>query len=517
MPKRTVVLVILDGWGIGRNDPTNPIYIAQPQTINYIKANYQAGALQASGIAVGLPWGEEGNSEVGHLTIGAGKVIYQHYPRITMAIRNGQFFQNKVLLGAIEHAVKNRSALHLIGILSEGNVHASLEHLNALIEFAKKLGVAQINLHLFSDGKDSPPQSFLKLLEKVSPAGKLASVSGRHYALDRDQHWERTQQTYEVLTGNGPVINDLRSYVDKNYQRGLVDEFFEPVRLESGQSIKNNDALVFFNFREDSMRQIAAPFCLPNFSNFPSAGWRTNFKNLYIAAMTQYSDKFTNVQVAFPPEKIERPLGVVLAENDNLQLRLAETEKYAHVTYFFNGLKDIPLKNEFRLLVPSRNVFRHNEHPEMMVGEISNRLVQAVQEGEMDFILANFANPDVIAHTGDFQAAVKAIKFVDQELAKILKVILAGDAVLIITADHGNVEQMINPLTGIPETQHDPNPVPIYLVGNGFASQKDSAGINRSETEIVGILADVAPTVLSLLGLAKPAEMSGENLVGRLF
>ena len=321
MPKRTVILVILDGWGIGRNDPTNPIYIARPPTINYIKANYQAGALQASGIAVGLPWNEEGNSEVGHLTIGAGKVIYQHYPRVTVAIRNGQFFQNKVLVTAIEQAVKQRSAVNLAGILSEGNVHASLEHLNALIEFVKKLNVQKINLHLFSDGKDSPPKSFLQLLEKVSPTAKLASLSGRHYAMDRDQHWDRTQQTYEVLLGRGPEISSIKEYVEKNYQRGLTDEFFEPVRLAGSPAIQANDAIIFFNFREDSMRQIAAPFTLPNFNQFPIS---TNFKNLYVATMTQYSDKFTGAQVMFPPEKIEQPLGTILSQNNKLQLRVAE-------------------------------------------------------------------------------------------------------------------------------------------------------------------------------------------------
>lgn len=513
MPKRTVVLVILDGWGIGRNDPTNPIYIAQPQNINYIKANYQAGALQASGIAVGLPWGEEGNSEVGHLTIGAGKVIYQHYPRITMAIRNGQFFQNKALVAAVEQVVKQRAALNLVGILSEGNVHASLEHLNALIEFAKKLGAQKINLHLFSDGKDSPPKSFLQLLEKVSPAGKLASLSGRHYAMDRDQHWDRTQQTYEVLLGRGPEINNVKEYVEQNYARGLTDEYFEPVRLTGTQQIKENDSLIFFNFREDSMRQIASPFAIPKFSYFPTA----LLPNLLVVTMTQYSDKFSNAQVLFPPEKIEQPLGLVLSQTDKLQLRIAETEKYAHVTYFFNGLKDSPLKGEYRLLVPSRNVVHHDQYPEMMAEEISNRIVQAIQEGEMDFILANLANPDVIAHTGNFDAALRAIRVVDQEMGKIMKVVLQREAVLIISADHGNVEQMINPLTGIPETKHDPNPVPVYIVGNGFASAKDAAGINRSETETVGIIADIAPTALTLLGIPKPAEMSGESLLGRLF
>jgi len=511
--KRTVILIILDGWGVGRNDPTNPLYIAQPRNINLLKANYQAGALQASGIAVGLPWGEEGNSEVGHLTIGAGKVIFQHYPRVSVAIRNGQFFQNKVLIEAIKHALKQRSAVNLIGLLSESNIHSSIEHINALIESTKKLGAAQINLHFFSDGKDSPPQSFLQLMEKVSPAGKLASVSGRHYALDRDQHWDRTQLAYGALAGQNPKVADIKTHIQQQYARDLNDQFIEPALI--GEPIKDNDALIFFDFREDSIRQIAAPFCLPNFSNFPSAGWRTNFKNLYIATMTQYSDKY-QASVLFPPEKIENPLGKILEDNGKLQLRIAETEKYAHVTYFFNGLQDQPLRHEFRILVPSRNVLRHDDHPEMMAQEIASRVIQAVEEGEMDFILANFANPDVIAHSGNFNAAIKTIGVIDDVIGKIVKVVLNRDAALIITSDHGNVEQMLNPLTGAAETKHNLNSVPVYLVGREFVSQKDTPAISRCESETAGILADIAPTVLELLAIPKPTELTGESLIGRL-
>ena len=527
MPKRTVALIILDGWGIGRNDPTNPIYIAQPENINYIKSHYLAGSLQASGIAVGLPWGEEGNSEVGHLTIGAGKVIYQYFPRITLAVRDGSFFQNKVLIETIEHAVKNKSSLNLLGLFSEGNVHSSFEHLIAIIQFTQKMNVSQINLHLFSDGKDSRPKSFLELLEKLNKQipiygsltsiVKLATVIGRHYALDRDRHWDRTQQAYDVLVGKGTPVNDAKEHISYQYQRDLTDQYIEPAIIGPEiNCIKDNDSVLFFDFREDSIRQITAAFALPSEALAKDGFHSVDFKNIYLATMTQYSDKFEKARVLFPPEKIEKPLGVVLAENDKLQLRVAETEKYAHVTYFFNGLKDTPLKNEYRILVPSRNIVHHDEHPEMMAEEIGNRLTQAIEEGEMDFILANFANPDTIAHTGNFDAALKAIKIVDAQIGKIVKTAVAQNAVVVITSDHGNIERMIDPLTGVPETKHDANPVPIYLIGKEFGKQKDSLVINQIENETVGILSDVAPTILELMAIKKPDQMSGESLMSRL-
>ncbi len=513
MSKRTVVLIVLDGWGIGYDNFTNPIYIANLENINHIKSNYLTGSLQASGIAVGLPWGEEGNSETGHLTIGAGKVIYQHFPRITLSIRDGSFFQNKVLLEALNHAVKNQSAVNLVGVLAEGNIHSSLEHLLTLIEFSQKIGAKKINLHLFSDDKDSAPKSILKLLEIISDKqAKLATLSGKYYAMDRDHHWERTNQAYDALLGKGTPVADIKEHINNQYKRDLTDEYLEPTIVGPEiNSIKDNDSVIFFNYREDSIRQIVSPFALKDFKEFPI----TPLKNIYLATMTQYSDKF-DANVMFPPEKIENSLGVVLAENNKLQLRIAETEKYAHVTYFFNGLKDVLLKNEYRILVPSRNLARHDEHPEMMAEEVSNRVMQAIEDGDIDFILANFANADIIAHTGNFDATVKAVKVIDLEIGKIIKTALARDGIVMITSDHGNAEQMISPLTGLPETKHDPNLVPVYLVGKEFVKIKNKSEISRIENEAVGILSDIAPTVLELLKIAKPAEMSGESLIGRL-
>ncbi len=518
MSKRSTILIITDGWGIGRNDPTNPVYIAKPKTINHIKANYLSGSLQASGIAVGLPWNEEGNSEVGHLTIGAGKVLYQHYPRITLSIEDKSFLKNKALIAAFNHAIKNKSAVNLIGILSEGNIHASSEHLVALIDFAKKKKAPLVKLHLFADSKDSPPKGFLNLLNDLyqqigkSPTVKLASLSGRYFSMDRDHHWDRTKEAYNALLGKKELIKDLKAYIDYQYKRGLKDDFITPVCLgEELDSIKDNESIIFFNYREDSIRQIAAPFVQKDFKEFKTL----SLKNIHLVTMTNYSDSF-DAKVAFPAKKVVNSLGKVLADNNKIQLRVAETEKYAHVTYFFNGFKDKPFKNEFRILIPSRNIARHDEHPEMMASEISNRIIQAIEEKEVDFIVGNFASPDIIAHTGNFDAAIEAIKVVDDQLDKIVKAALAHDATLIITADHGNVERMIHPMTGKIETKHDISPVPFYLIGNKFKKPKTPAVVKRIENETIGMLSDIAPTILGLMKIKKPSEMTGQNLIDRL-
>ena len=518
-----VILVILDGWGLGAQDTTNPIYNVKPNSINYIKSHFPAGALQASGIAVGLPWGEEGNSEVGHLTIGAGKVLYQHFPRISMAIENGEFFKNKVLMAAVEHVKKNNSALNIVGILADGNVHSNIDHLLNLIKLGKENGIQKINLHLFADGKDSPQKSVLNLLEKIplDSQVKLASLSGRYYAMDRDKHWDRTQICYNTLLGRSIIITDTKAFVNDHYKKGLTDEYIQPVACgelaESGpenNGIKDNDAIIFFNYREDSMRQIAESFANPNFKEFKN----TPLKNIYLASMTNYFNDGFGTEVAFPPEEVKNPLGKIIADSGKNQLRIAETEKYAHVTYFFNGLKDAPLPKEYRILIPSKGIAHQDEYPEMMAGEISTRIIQAVEEREMDFILVNYANVDVIAHTGNYDAAAAAVKVIDQELEKLLKAVLDDDnTTLVITSDHGNVEQMIDPRTGLPETKHNVSPVPIYIIAKNLERPtKTNEQIIQSETEPVGLLSDVAPTILELMGIAKPAEMTGESLLKKL-
>jgi len=516
--KRSVALIILDGWGIGRKDYSNPLHIAKPKNIDYIKTHYLWGALQSSGIAVGLPWDEEGNSEVGHLTIGAGKIIYQHFPRITLSIQNGEFFKNRVLLQTFEHAKKNNSAAHLVGLLTQGNVHSSLEHLRALIACAKKQNISKLNLHFFSDGKDSPPRSVLTLLETAKKftqefgLGTLRTLAGRYYALDRDEHWERTERTYQMLTGQGEAVADLPAKIRAYYDRGLTDEFIEPLIIGSdAQPIRDGDALIFFDFREDSVRQISSAFILKDFDKFKVL----QFKNLFIATMTSYSEKF-KAPVLFPNDTIDNPLGRVLAEHDRLQMRIAETEKYAHVTYFFNGYRDRPFTNEYHVLIPSRNVARREEAPEMMSREVAARVIESVGEGGFDFILANFASPDMIAHTGNYDAALQAIMVVDEEIGKIMKVCLQKEIILMITSDHGNIERMVDPFTGRIETKHDPNLVPLYLVAKEFEKVKSAAEVDWLEKEAVGILSDVAPTILELMDISKPPEMTGQSLLKNL-
>ncbi len=516
--KKSLVLLILDGWGIGEKNHSNPLYIGKPARMAHIRTHYLSGALQSSGIAVGLPWEEEGNSEVGHLTIGAGKVIYQHYPRITLEIQNGAFAKKPALQGAFAHAKKNQGAVNLVGLLTEGNVHASFEHLEALITSARDAGVTRLNLHLFADGKDSRPKSVESLLERLTTVtkarglGEIASVSGRFYALDRDEHWDRTEKAYRALIGEGTPAATIHEKVAEQYAKGLIDTFIEPVMLGDGRgSITDNDAVIFFDFREDSIRQIASPFILKDFDRFKTREYR----NLYVATMTHYSDAFA-VPVISESEKIEVPLGAVLAENGYLQLRIAETEKYAHVTYFFNGYRESPFPNEYRVLIPSKNVAQHDEAPEMMAREITARVTESIAEGGFNFILANFANLDMMGHTGNFDAALQAIQVVDDCVGKIMDACLERNVPLMITSDHGNVEKMLDPLTGYPETTHDPNLVPFYLIGKPFERLKTEEEADRVEHEANGILSDVAPTILELLEFPKSPHMTGESLLRRL-
>lgn len=513
MPKQTVVLVILDGWGIGRADAGNPIHVANPPNINRIKHTFPIGSLQASGIAVGLPWNEEGSSEVGHLTLGAGKVIYQHFPRISLSIKDNSFFQNQPLRSAFAHAQKNNSQVHLIGLLTDSGVHAHLDHIQALLQLAEKENFSKVNLHLFTDGKDTPPKNALNFIQEV-PREKIASLSGRFFAMDRDLHWDRTVRTYEVLTSakyQAPSANtDIESFLKSSYERGLTDDFIEPTLFRPDGTIKDNDSIIFFNFREDSIRQLVEMFV------DSSIGEKHEIpQNLYITTFTEYSKKI-NMPAAFPTETITNPLGKVLAETGKVQLRIAETEKYAHVTYFFNGYEEEPYKNEYRVLIPSRSIARPDEFPEMMAEEITVRIVSALSEGIYDFILVNYANPDVIAHTGNFNAGVKAVQAVDKAIGTLTKAALEHNHILLITSDHGNIERMLDPRTGQIETKHDLNQVPVYFIQKGGEKPKDDAAIAKIETSNTGVLSDVAPTILQLMGLPVPQEMTGVNLLNLL-
>jgi len=516
MNSKMVVLAILDGWGIGPKDGTNPIHQVNPNTPAYLRQNYLAGALQSSGIAVGLPWNDVGNSEVGHLTIGSGKVIYQHYPRITLAIERGDFFKNAVFLQAFEHVKKNESSLNIAGLLTEGNVHAALEHLIALISFAGKSGVKNLNLHLFSDGKDSRPRSVLSLIEKLRPAiqeagiGVLASLSGRHFALDRDNHWDRTKLAYDVLVGNTQVSTlPITTLVNQGYERNESDEYLPPALIgPEPHPILDNDAIIFTDFREDSIRQIVEPFVLPEFEKFPVK----KFKNLFVATMTEYTKAF-KVPVAFPNEEVTHPLGRVLSDAGKTQLLIAESEKYAHVTYFLNAYREEVFPGQTKFLVPSRNVERHDQEPQMMAASIADKVVESIKNHLFDVIVVNFANADMVAHTGNFQAALVAIRTVDEQLARVVKACEETGSYLVVTSDHGNAEVMVDALTGSPETSHDASPVPIYILGPEFKKDKSVQLADATENEAVGILSDVAPTILDIMKIPKPPEMSGQSLL----
>lgn len=521
MVKRNVLLVILDGWGIGSHDESNPIYAVKPPVIEDIKRRFPIGCLQASGIAIGLPWGEEGNSEVGHLTLGAGKILYQHFPRISLAIQDGRFFQNQILKNAFAHAQKNNSNVHLVGLFGTGHVHSSFEHLTALLELAKRENFNRVYLQLFTDGRDSPPKSAPELLEKLGKViqeknvGILASLSGRYYALDRTQHWDRTEKVYKILTGEGKSATEYKGVLNDTYEQNLDDAYVEPTIIGSPHPIQDNDAVIFFDFREESPRQIVAAFTDPDFPNFSVK----KFSNLYLTTMTRYDDKF-NLPIAFPPEPINEPLGKVLSDHNKTQVRIAETEKYAHITFFFNGYRKEPFPNEYRILVPSINTPRYDQFPEMMAKTVTDRVINSVNENVYDFILVNYANPDTMGHTGNYEAAVKAVKIIDQEIGRLMKAVLAQpNTIMIITSDHGNIERMLDPLTGLIETKHDPNPVPIYLIGKEFEKNlpaqagKSKAEILKAETQNLGTLADVAPTILNLLELPQPKEMTGNNLL----
>lgn len=508
--RRSVVLIVLDGWGIGPQNESNPIHVVRPETFRLLEEHFPVTSLQASGISVGLPWGEVGNSEVGHLTIGAGKVIYQYYPRITLAIRDGSFFRNEVLIGAVAHAKRYGSAVNLVGLLSKGNVHASLEHINALVKLAAEHGVDRVNLHLFADGKDSPPKTLERFLAEV-PRERIATLTGRYYAMDRNKNWNLTEAAYACLVGiAGERVSDPASAIAATYAKGHTEEFLPPLILKEDGVIQENDAVIFLNYRKDSIRQIAEAFILDGFDAFPVK----KFERLSIVTMTRYEERF-KVPVAFPPENVERPLGKLLEDLGKTQLRIAETYKYAHVTYFFNGYREEPYKNEYRVLIPSLTTPHPDDHPELQAAAITDRVLQAIEGQAFDFILVNYANPDTIAHTGNYQAALETVRVLDREIGRVIAAAKGTPTILLITSDHGNIEQMISPVTGYFETQHDPSPVPFYLVAEEFKGCK-FINWRALAGETAGILADIAPTILELMKIPQPKEMTGRSLLRSL-
>ena len=496
---RKTVMVILDGWGIGPKDAVNPIYVADPVNIRYFRENFPCCALQASGLAMGLPWAEEGNSEVGHLTIGSGQTVYQNAVRISLAIEDKSFFNNPVLLYVIKKAKEKGSSVVISGMIGTGITHSSFKHLLALIELCSRENVP-VKLHLMTDGRDSAPDACLALIRQL-PEDRIGSIGGRFYGMDRDNHEDRINQAMKAIRGNGFAFQGTPSdYVKKNYEGGVNDEVIRPVPFSPETlSARDSDSVIFFNFRSDRMREL-------------SRAMKTAFPNSEIASFTEYEPN-SGILPAFSIEKITEPLGKVISDAGLMQLRVAESEKSAHVTYFFNAEQEDPFEREFRIIIPSRNIASHDKFPEMMADEITTRVVSAMEEGSYDFILVNFANADMIAHTGNFEATITAIRKLDECLGMIATAALRLNISLIVTADHGNAERLIDPTTGEKDTRHNPNPIPFYLIDSRFGRKKTPAEGEAAEKEVIGSLCDVAPTVLQLMGLKKPNVMTGQSLL----
>ncbi|HAI74399.1 MAG TPA: 2,3-bisphosphoglycerate-independent phosphoglycerate mutase [Candidatus Moranbacteria bacterium] len=517
---KPVVLVVLDGWGLSKNKKGNAIINAQLPTIDKLNKFYPHIALQASGISVGLPWGEPGNSEVGHITLGTGQTIYQNMPRITMAIQDGEFFKNSAFLEAIEHCRKNNSALHLMGLIGKGGIHSIVDHLYGLLELARNQKFEKVFLHLFTDGRDSSPASGTESLKELQrkldiyKTGRIATISGRYYAMDRNNNWNRIKLAYDAITeGIGEQIADPIDYLNKSYKQEIFDEYIKPaVVMENGKplaTVSDNDSLIFFNFREDRARQITKAFALPDFNKFN----KKPIKNLCFVAMVQYEADLP-VSIAFPVIKVSNCLGNVLSKNKLIQLRIAETEKFAHVTYFFNGGKEEAFSGEDRVIIPSKDVAKFDEAPEMSAQEITDKVIDFVQKEKYDFILINYANADIIGHTGNEQAAIAAIETVDKCLEKLIKEVILKNGCLLITADHGNVEEMVSLKTGEENTEHSANPVPLWFItGENHLSDTEK---NPYSFETAGLLSDIAPTILELFNIEKPIEISGESLLEEL-
>lgn len=511
MSKKPVVLMVLDGYGLNDRTEGNAIAMANTPVMDKLmkECPFQKG--YASGLAVGLPDGQMGNSEVGHMNIGAGRIIYQDLTRITKDIEDGTFFKNEELLEAMENCKKNDSDLHLFGLLSDGGVHSHLSHVYGLLEMAKQQGVSKVYVHAFLDGRDTPPASakgFVETLENKMAeigVGKVASLSGRYYAMDRDNNWDRVEKAYDSLvTGDGIKAESATQALQESYDNGKTDEFVEPtVICKDGQPlslVKANDSVIFFNFRPDRAREMTRAFCDDKFTGFER---KTGFIPLTFVCFKDYDESIPNKKVAFKKEIIKNTFGEFLANHGKKQLRLAETEKYAHVTFFFNGGVEEPNKGEDRILVKSPKVATYDLQPEMSAPQVCEKLVDAIKSDKYDVIVINFANPDMVGHTGVQEAAIKAVETVDECVGKAVEALKQVDGQMFICADHGNAEQLIDYETGAPWTAHTTNPVPFILVN---ADPKYTLREN-------GCLADIVPTLIQLMGMEQPAEMTGKSLL----
>jgi len=512
MTKQLTALIIMDGFGLSKNKEANAVYMAKTPNFDLLWAEYPHVPINASGLDVGLPEGQMGNSEVGHLNIGAGRIVYQDFTRISKAIKDGSFFKNEALLDAIEHVKKHNSKLHLMGLVSEGGVHSHIEHLYALVELAKREHLPQVYIHAFMDGRDVPPASGKATLEILDEKlcqmqfGKVATVSGRYYAMDRDKRWDRVQKAYNALVlGEGEKAGSPVEAMEQSYNANETDEFVKPtVIIESGKpvaTIEENDAIIFFNFRPDRAREITRSFIDPSFNEFER---KKGYFPVKFVSMTQYDATFENLSIAYGPENLTNTFGEYISKHGKTQLRIAETEKYAHVTFFFNGGVEVPNPGEERKLIPSPKVPTYDQQPSMSAPEVTAEVIRRIESGKYDVIILNYANCDMVGHTGDLKAAIEAVETVDTCLGKVINAIRKTGGTALITADHGNAEQMIDPNTGQPHTAHTSNEVPFILMNDNMKHAKLREG---------GRLADIAPTLLDLMGLNKPEEMTGQSLI----
>ena len=505
MAKSPIALIIMDGYGINPTTEGNAIYEAKTPYLDSYFKNYPSTQLMASGLAVGLPDGQMGNSEVGHTNIGAGRVVYQMLVKITKDIEDGVFFENKALKDAMQAAKDNDKALHLIGLLSDGGVHSHIGHLTGLIEMANKMGLTKVYIHTFHDGRDVPPTSGVDFMQQLVDetkrigTGKIATISGRYYAMDRDNAWDRVEKAYNAMVmGEGEEAVCPVEAIKASYENGVTDEFIVPTVLDKEGTIGEGDSVIMFNFRPDRARQITRTFVDPMFDGFVR---KKGFFNLNFVCMAQYDAQMPNVTVAYPPEQLTMTFGEYVSKLGMTQLRIAETQKYAHVTFFFNGGEECQFEGEDRILIKSPDVATFDLKPEMSAPEVCEAVCNAIDEDKYDVIILNYANCDMVGHTGIMEAAVKAVESVDTCVGKMVEKLLEKGGKAIITADHGNADCLVDPQTKDVFTAHTTNPVPMIVIGQGDVELKE------------GKLCDLCPTMLDMMGIEKPAEMTGESLI----
>ena len=506
MGKTPYAILIMDGFGINPSEYGNAIKAAKTPNLDRYFAEYPNTIIGASGLDVGLPDGQMGNSEVGHTNMGAGRIVYQQLVKITKSIQDGDFFENKALVAAMKNAKQKGTALHLMGLLSPGGVHSHVTHLYGLLEMAKRFGLEKVYVHAYLDGRDVPPSSAAEYMEeavakfKEIGVGKVGVISGRFYAMDRDNAWDRVEKAYDALVlGEGVQEDDPVQAIKNSYANGVTDEFMLPTVVTKGAAIQENDSVIFFNFRPDRARQITRAFVDPEFKGFAR---KKGYFPVHFVCMAQYDAAMPNVSVAFPPEELTMTLGEYLAKCGKTQLRIAETQKYAHVTFFFNGGEEKTFEGEERILIQSPDVETFDLKPDMSAYEVTEAVLKEIAEEKFDAIILNFANCDMVGHTGIFDAAVAAVEAVDDCIGQVTEAILAKGGKAIITADHGNADKMMED-DGSPFTAHTTNPVPAIIVG--------APEVKKLRTG--GVLADLAPTLLQLMGLPQPTEMTGKSLI----